>query len=287
MIIEVTHLTRFTYQAPVFESAIEARLGPLMDGSQRLLSFELSVQPQCRTFQYVDGFKNRVYCWSVLPPHKMLAVTAVSRIETLVLNPFAEPERAPLAPLIAPAPLVLDRVDAWPYLRFHGPVDCSDGVDQLARRFLSLSNDPLQQLQALMQAIHADYEYKQAATTVTSTVSDVLKLKQGVCQDFAHLMIAVCRAMGLPARYVSGYVMNIDDHETRGGGASHAWCEVWVPGMGWRGFDPTNNVLAAESHAKIALGRDYTDVPPTRGVHRGFAEEQVEVTVTTRRIDTR
>jgi transglutaminase-like putative cysteine protease len=184
-------------------------------------------------------------------------------------------------------PGTLDEVDVWPYLRLRGPVDSSAGVDQLARRFLDHSGEPLEQLLALMQAIHADFEYKQAATTVSSTVSDVLRLKQGVCHDFAHLMIAVCRSLGLPARYVSGYVMNSDDRETRGGGASHAWCEVWVPGMGWRGFDPTNNVLAAESHAKIALGRDYTDVPPTRGVHRGFAEEQVEVTVTTRRIDTR
>jgi transglutaminase-like putative cysteine protease len=276
MIIEVTHITRFTYDAPVFESVIEARVGPLSDLSQRMLSFEFSVKPRRGTFHYADGFQNRVYCWSVLPPHDTLSVQALSRIETLVVNPFEKPERAPLP---------LDDADAWPYLRFRGPVDFSPGVDQLARRFLAHSSEPLEQLLALMQAINDDFEYKRAATTVSSTVSDVLRLRQGVCQDFAHLMIAVSRRMGLPARYVSGYIVNSTDHETRGGGASHAWCEVWIAGLGWRGFDPTTHVLAAENHAKVALGRDYTDVPPTRGVHRGHAEERVEVTVTTRRID--
>jgi len=95
-------------------------------------------------------------------------------------------------------------------------------------------------------------------------------LRKGVCQDFAHMMIAVCRAMGVPARYVSGYILSRPERSARGGGASHAWCEALVAGHGWRGFDPTNDVLAADAHVKVAIGRDYHDVPPTRGCTAGL-----------------
>jgi transglutaminase-like putative cysteine protease len=233
------------------------------------------VIPASKTFSFTDGFQNRVYCCTVLPAHDTLTLKARSRIQTLMENPFERPDHAPAA---------LEPVDAWPYLKFHGPVDSGPGVEHLSREFMPTSDDVLGSLVALMRAIHMDFAYQPAATTVSSTVSDVLRLKQGVCQDFAHLMIAVCREMKLPARYVSGYMVSSPGHAARGGEASHAWCEVWLPDLGWRGFDPTNNLVAADSHVRVGIGRDYTDVPPTRGIHRGLAEERVEVSVTTRRV---
>ncbi|MDB5056810.1 MAG: transglutaminase domain protein [Chloroflexi bacterium] len=276
MIIETIHITRFTYDAPVVESTMEIRLAPLSDVHQRVLEFELLVDPASRTFSFTDGFQNLVYCCNVLDAHDTLTLKTRSRVQTLLANPFERPAHGP-APLEA--------VDAWPYLQFRGPVDAGPGLEQLGREFTPSSEDVLGSLMALMLAIHTDFEYQPDATTVSSTVSDVLQLKQGVCQDFAHLMIAACRHMKLPARYVSGYLVRSPGHENRGAEASHAWCEVWLPDLGWLGFDPTNNLVAADSHVRVGIGRDYTDVPPTRGIHRGLAEEQVEVSVTTKRID--
>jgi len=136
-------------------------------------------------------------------------------------------------------------------------------------------------VQGVMRYIHDSFEYQAEVTTVTSTVADVLAVRKGVCQDFAHLMLAICRGMGVPARYISGYIYSSPKHAARGDTASHAWCEAFIPGYGWRGFDPTNDVLAADSHVKVGQGRSYHDVPPTRGVYRGQAEERIEVRVET------
>jgi transglutaminase-like putative cysteine protease len=136
-----------------------------------------------------------------------------------------------------------------------------------------------------MRHIRETFTYEQEVTTVTSTVGDLLELGRGVCQDFAHLMIAVCRAMNVPARYVSGYILGDPSRPSRGSAASHAWCEAFVPGYGWRGFDPTNNLLAADEHVKVGIGRGYPDVPPTRGTYRGAAEKRIEVEVTTRTVE--
>jgi transglutaminase-like putative cysteine protease len=274
MVIEVIHETHFNYDAPVVESTMEMRLGPLSDAYQRVLGFALSVEPHARILSFVDGFANSVHFCSVLPIHSHLTLRAVSTIETRAMDPFQQAGQAATP---------LDSVDAWPYLQFHGPVDCVGAVDELADRFrVSDERDSMQCLVALMSEIHDTFEYEPAVTTVKSTVSDVLLLKKGVCQDFAHVMIAACRAMRMPARYASGYIFNDPGSKARGVGASHAWCEVFVPDLGWRGFDPTNKLVASEGHVKVAVGRDYTDVPPTRGIHRGLAEEHIDVQVSTK-----
>ena len=125
-------------------------------------------------------------------------------------------------------------------------------------------------------------------TTVETSVREVLTHASGVCQDLAHVLIGLCRAIGIPARYVSGYIMASHDvgAPTRGAAASHAWAEAFTPTHGWRGFDPTNDLMASEHHVKMAVGRDYHDVPPTRGTFRGLAAEELSVAVTTRSVAT-
>jgi transglutaminase-like putative cysteine protease len=132
-------------------------------------------------------------------------------------------------------------------------------------------------VEALTTLIAARFRYEKGATTVHSDVAEVLALRAGVCQDFAHVMIACCRLLGTPARYVSGYVYEGEDatHE------SHAWVEAWFPGVGWRGFDPTHPVRAGDRHVKVAVGRDYMDCAPTRGVYvGGGATSTMEACVT-------
>jgi len=277
MLIEVVHRTTFSYDAPVVESTMEARLGPLTDSSQRVLNYELTVDPVTPLFSYRDGYANQIYLCTVLAPHSALTLEARTTVETLLHDPFATPEASP-GPLGA--------VDSWPFLQFRGPVERTPEVVEMAAEFASVDpSNPFKHLLDLMHSIHASFEYEASVTTVSSTVADVIRLKKGVCQDFAHVMIAACRAMGCPARYVSGYILTSAESEARGGDASHAWCEVYLPEVGWRGFDPTNDVVASERHVKVGIGKDYTDVPPTRGIHRGLSDEHISVSVTTRRID--
>jgi transglutaminase-like putative cysteine protease len=179
--------------------------------------------------------------------------------------------------------------------------------------------ETLDAVRSLMGLVYGKFTYRKDATTVATTVPELLRQRSGVCQDFAHVLIALCRSIGVPARYVSGYIVaptapsepaaqsqsqaqNGDSGRqiqtqsqsqtkagttieepplgpTRGAGASHAWVEAFTPTHGWRGFDPTNNVLASEAHVKMAIGRDYADVPPTRGSFRGAAEERLTVEV--------
>jgi transglutaminase-like putative cysteine protease len=277
MLIDITHSTRFSYGRDVVESAMEARLEPRNDPHQRRASFALSVQPHTRVLSFEDGFSNLVHCFSVLHPHDTLEVTARSRVETRLSNPFTPPARA----VPAPGP-----VDVWPYLQFGGLVLTTPEVQALATRFMPMSGDlALSALCDLMHYIYEHFDYEPEATDVTSTVADALRLGKGVCQDLAHVMIATCRAMGIPARYVSGYIASVPHQTTRGDGASHAWCEAWVPVYGWRGFDPTNDLLAADLHVKVGHGRSYQDVPPTRGVYRGTAEQRIDVRVSTVVVD--
>lgn len=277
MIIDVVHTTRFSYDAEVVEAAMEARLEPRDDQDQRRISFSLDVAPATRARAATDGFGNTVHYFTVPQTHDAMVLTARSRVETLLANPFSQPRGVAVDP---------DPVDVWSYLRFGGPVLDVPEVQQLAARFRpGAAEQVLAALQGLMGAIYADFDYQPEVTDVTSTVVDLLDLKRGVCQDFTHLFIAVSRAMDIPARYVSGYICSASAHASRGDGASHAWSEAWVPGYGWRGFDATNNVLSADMHVKVGIGRNYHDVPPTRGVYRGTSGQQVDVRVKTLQID--
>jgi transglutaminase-like putative cysteine protease len=137
-----------------------------------------------------------------------------------------------------------------------------------------------------MHLVHERLDYRPDVTTVETSVTEVLTHSSGVCQDFAHVLIGLCRAIGTPARYVSGYILVGADPDApkRGAAASHAWVEAFTATNGWRGFDPTNDVLASEHHVKMAIGRDYHDVPPTRGTFRGVADEELAVEVVTKQV---
>jgi transglutaminase-like putative cysteine protease len=141
----------------------------------------------------------------------------------------------------------------------------------------------------MTESIHRDFTYQSGVTDVTTSIEEIVAGRRGVCQDFTHLLLGMCRALGIPARYASGYIVERSHSEanapSRGAGASHAWVEAFTPTHGWRGFDPTNNLVANEHYVKIAIGRDYSDVPPTRGTYHGGPSESLSVAVTTRALD--
>ncbi|MHB8508692.1 MAG: transglutaminase family protein [Candidatus Dormibacteria bacterium] len=268
VLLEVTHTTRFSYSARIAETVMEVRARPLDGLGQRCLEFRLDVQPESRVSHYRDGFGNFVHYFNHLAPHQAVVVTARSVVETgLALR---------------------EREDGFPedFLAFRAPVLDPPAVRRMARELGP--PDPQQAahvelaMERLASRVHDTFEYQPFSTTVSTGVKEVMDTRRGVCQDFAHVFIAVARAMNVPARYVSGYVM--PGGGRRGTGASHAWAEAFVPGRGWVGYDPTNPVLAGSEHVRVAVGRDYPDVPPTRGVYLGSALERLEVVVDMRRL---
>jgi transglutaminase-like putative cysteine protease len=269
MKIEIVHATRFRYAVPIAETAMEVRLRPMDGSGQRCLEFELDISSRIEPRTYRDGYGNNVYYFNLVRPHSRLSVTSRSVVET-----GGEPDTDP------GENLVLD------FLRFRSPVNDVPGVRELARKHAVA--DPAsgpeveRALDNLTLAISEDFAYDRAVTNVYSSVDEVLALRAGVCQDFAHLLIAVARAMRIPARYVSGYIHSA--RETGVSGASHAWAEAWVPGKGWIGYDATHPIRATENHVRVAVGRDYTDAAPTRGVYVGAARGTMDVRVLTRRI---
>ena len=157
-------------------------------------------------------------------------------------------------------------------------------VEDLAGSFRGL--EPFAAVRDMTEMVYREFAYRAGVTDVTTSIEYVVHARQGVCQDFAHILIGLCRALDIPARYVSGYVFGSHAHPpNRGDGASHAWVEAFTPTHGWRGFDPTNNLMANDHYIKIAIGRDYRDVAPTRGTYRGAATEHMTVEVATRELD--
>lgn len=277
MLLSIHHETILRYSAPITESAMQVRLTIPSTEYQLCQAQEIVVQPYTRLASYKDGANTTVHFFTIVPPHQQVTVISRAVVRTQPRNPFA----------LDPDPTsTLDAGEAFVYRAFDGPIEYMPAVlamaDRCELRDPTLSSDALfERVQRLNSYIHEEFEYDPSATAVHSPISEVLSHHRGVCQDFAHLMIAVCRSAGLAARYVSGYIYSRPDDGTRGAGASHAWCDVYFPQVGWRGFDPTNCLLYGETHVVIAVGRDYRDVPPTRGVYRGNATEEISVAVET------
>jgi transglutaminase-like putative cysteine protease len=269
MRISIVHLTRLDYSADVIECVTEARLGPLSDVTQHWQSFELRASPNAAINQFFDGFGNSTHLITLAVPHRYLEMVARSSVLTLTYDPFQLPVE-PVAPL-SPA----EKSD---YLAPSSLIPQQAELELLASHWRACSTDEaFDAVRSMMDFVHREFEYASQVTDVGTTVADVLRLRRGVCQDFAHVLIGLCRALSVPARYVSGYLVGAH----RGAQASHAWVEAFTPSHGWRGFDPTNNLVASEQHVKMAVGRDYRDVAPTRGTYRGNATETINVWVET------
>src|SRR5437667_110539 len=268
--LEIVHSTRYRYSAPIAETVMEVRLRPMDGNGQRCVDFRLELSHGVKPHTYVDGYGNHVHYFNLVRPHSGLSVISRSTVETGP-DPDGEPGEQ----------LVQD------FLRFRSPVKDVEGVRELARRHaIADHSSPAaveQALDELTTSISREFTYDQKMTNVYSAVDDVLALRAGVCQDFAHLFIAVARAMGVPARYVSGYI-HLPNWGKRATTASHAWAEAWVAGRGWIGFDATHPVRTTPHHVRLAVGRDYTDAAPTRGVYVGSAASTMTISVRTREL---
>ncbi|MBX7209358.1 MAG: transglutaminase family protein [Verrucomicrobiaceae bacterium] len=276
MNLRVFHRTRYVYRVPVSDSSNQVRLRPATEDPKRLSFFLLNVHPPRRLRHFRDEFFNYVQWFELPEPHTELVVEATSHIKTSSQYAEGRPTGVSLGGLGG------EGADSLrPYLTSSRYVNVNQDVWRLAIDAKEDRTDVFEVAESIMHLVHREWTYAPAATHAQTHMDEVLFDRRGVCQDFAHVMLGMCRALDIPARYVSGYLYNGPRGTLRGAQASHAWCEVWLPGRGWFGLDPTNNTLADERYVKIATGRDYDDAAPIRGSFSGppGATAALDVTV--------
>ena len=273
----ILHQTTYRYPEKIHESYSIVHLQPRSDTTQYCTKYELTVAPRSRVFSYADRFGNDVQHFAVLPDHDVLSVIARSSVIT-VRSPL--PERP--SP-VTRAALLADESVRWMWDELHESryIEFSPGL----RAFATEVGEPAASDDLVAWYLHASgaitrgFTYDKGATSVRTTVDESIEKRAGVCQDYAHVLVGLCRLNGIPARYVSGYIYSGEEGSVLGAEASHAWCEAYLPPHGWVGLDPTNDSLIDDRFAKIAVGRDYRDVSPVRGVYKGASRSTMSVNV--------
>ena len=274
----IRHTSLFAYSMPISESVMEARMQPRSDAIQRCLRFELTTQPRAKVFSYEDALGNVIHHFDIPGRHSRLSVKAdaIVQMSPLPVVPnYVSPDTWRDLDDTAISGGLWESVQ-WSYFSRETP-SLARFADEIGWR---REGDPLSMMCRLNTTLFESFKYKSGSTRVDSPIDDALEARAGVCQDLAHIMIALARRVGIPCRYVSGYLSPSAQHDRSAEGATHAWAEAYIPGLDWVGFDPTNNVIAGARHIRVAIGRDYQDVPPTRGVFRGEAASDLAVRVT-------
>ena len=271
----ISHRIRFDYDAPIHSEVTSLHLCPIRDRVQVVRSFSIHTDPDGSLFEFVDPFGNTGHFLDRAGAHDRLEIVARSNVE--VGPVYAVPERLEPGTWKALREAAGD-VDLWPMLHASTFVRSSPTLERfVAEHRLEAGDDPLVGARALRAELYRLFDYVPGTTTAQSPIEAILETGQGVCQDYAHVMAAILRGWGIPCRYVSGYLAPRETDLARA--ESHAWVEAWFPGPGWLGFDPTNDTEGDERHVRVAVGRDYADVPPTRGVFHGFAQSKLETEV--------
>lgn len=276
MKLRIVHRTEYHYQLDVTQNQNEIRVRPMDRPCQTCDFFVLKVTPSVRLRKYNDLFGNRVHYIDVPEPHRSLVIEATSTVRTdrkVDFNAF-------------PYGFSHDRLDeckrlehCHDFLQDSSYVGITPEIWRGAIDIRDRSDDVFQTSYAVMEYIYNNFDYVPGATAVTTRAAEVFAHRRGVCQDFAHMMLAFLRALGIPARYISGYLFDPSRTHMRGAHASHAWVEVYIHGHGWFGFDPTNNRVCDEHYVVTASGRDYEDVAPIKGSFYGGGHHSMLVTV--------
>jgi transglutaminase-like putative cysteine protease len=286
VIYDVTHLTRYRYGASVGVNACALRLYPREDVGQSVISSRIDVTPKPQSWsERVDPFANRVARMRIETPHRELSIKSISRVKV-------ERPAAPIAALTPPWEAISALAVETGSLSADSPVfaiypsrlvGLFAGATTYARESFAPRRPIYEAASELNARIKRDFVYDSRATEVTTAPLEAFERRRGVCQDFAHVMIAGLRGLGLPALYVSGYIRTVPPPgkaRLAGADASHAWVAVWCgPAFGWLGLDPTNAIAESDDHVVVARGRDYADVPPVEGVILSFGGHELEVEV--------
>lgn len=279
--LKVRHATHYSYNAPVERSIHRLHLKPVEDERQRVLEHTLKITPQASVIQFGDVFGNQAAKAEVLGPYTNLSIEAESTVEILDTDPFAFAS-VPIRRSFPLRWLPFQQVMMAPYMQPPElPETQVEALQDYAMSFVDACNgDMMETLFAINLALFREYAYVPGVTKLETTAFEVFMQKKGVCQDFSNLFICLARLLGFPARYVCGYVYTGNTGAARAGSdASHAWVELFIPNVGWKGFDPTNGVLTNTDHVRLAWGRHFQDTTPVGGTIFSPANESMQIDV--------
>lgn len=273
-VFQIHHITQYKYDRPVKESVSQIRIYPLVNPMQIIRHFELSISTDPQVATFTDYYGNTVGDFTILQPHQTLCIDSRMTVETLEQLIYTPEDSITIADL---------RQHIWQNIQLLKLADPERiAAQETIEDILSSITNPVQHVRhmawACSEYIYRHFKYEKGITSVETTIDEVLQHKSGVCQDFAHVLLQMLRSLGIPARYVSGYICP-NKSGMRGEGATHAWVEFYTPGDGWVGIDPTNNVWVNGYHVVLATGRDFKDCTPVKGTFKGIAHQSLSVFV--------
>jgi transglutaminase-like putative cysteine protease len=273
---KIHHITKYTYESPVRDSANQIILFPIKDEFQEVIKHELKISGDPVVDIHTDYYGNEVGSFTHIESHIQLEISSKIWVTTKhrlfpMDDMFADQQWNDLLRLRYQVPYI----DFLRQEYFAGLHEMQTIVETEKQN----NETPYQTAVRYCRYVYENFEYIKGVTTVETTLDEIWKLKAGVCQDFAHILMEMLRVVNIPARYVSGYICTSKTSSLRGEGATHAWAEAFIPNYGWLGLDPTNNIIANENHVRLAVGRNFTDCSPVKGVYKGAGAHTLEVAV--------
>ncbi len=272
---KIHHVTRYSYEVPVRDSANQIILFPIKDDYQTILKQDIVITGEPAVDIYKDYYGNEVGSFMFAEPHRELVID--SKIEVITKSRTLPEDTLPKEEQWSNLQVIRYQV---PFIDFLKQESC-EAVVEIKRDTLvgqHMQFTPMVAAQKLNEYVYNEFQYIKGVTSVETTPDEIWKLKAGVCQDFAHILLVMLRMTGIPARYVSGYICP-NRNGMRGEGATHAWVEAYIPVYGWLGLDPTNNCFVNEMHIRLAVGRNFSDCSPVKGTYKGTSNHKLEVGV--------
>jgi transglutaminase-like putative cysteine protease len=273
-IFKIYHVTKYEYDRQVKESMNEVKIFPFQCAEQEVLQHDLNITSNPDVQLFSDYWGNKTGVFNVLPVHKELVVESKLVVRTTAPSQLKINFHSGFEDLQLEVGNNLRMLE----VATHSLINAQGEVEDIAKSIYEPGKSVAAVVEACCEYIYKHFKYKKGITTIETTVDEILVHRSGVCQDFAHLMLQILRTLKIPARYVSGYICP-NKTGMRGEGATHAWVEAWIPGSGWAGIDPTNNVWVTNTHVKLAVGRNFSDCTPVKGGFKGPARQKLSVYV--------
>lgn len=274
-IYKIHHITKYLYDSEVFENANQIKIFPFPKEGQDIFSQEIKITGDPVLNKFFDYWGNATAFFTLNPAHKELIID--SRLIISAISKEIDENKSNMEDWVQ-LPKSIERDILLLDYRLCEKIEHQEIIDTIIDELQLKTHTPIQAANIANQYIYENYKYVKGITTIETTVDEIIQLKSGVCQDFAHLLLHILRTLGLPARYVSGYICP-NKNGMRGEGATHAWVDVYIPNLGWIGIDPTNNCYANINHIQLAVGRNFTDCTPIKGVFKGPARQDLLVYV--------
>ena len=272
---KIRHITKYSYEVPVRDSANQIMLYPLKDEYQEVLQQTISITSDPQVYIHNDYFGNEVGTFTHSQPHQELIID--SKLVVITKPRILPEDTASVADQLGELIKLKSQPAFIDFLR-QQRFDAYEEINTVVEAERGKNCTPLVSGKQFCSYVFTNFIYQKGITTVESTTDEVWKIKSGVCQDFAHILLVMLRLMDIPARYVSGYICP-NKSGMRGEGATHAWVEAYIPFYGWLGLDPTNNCVVNDAHVRLAVGKNFTDCSPVKGTYRGTSNHALEVAV--------